>query len=192
MGKEKYMIRIREFFDKSPVVSHASIVNITGNKSYTKKLINVMLKKGEIQKLGKGMYTSKDSVLLSVFCFQPAYFGLQDALSFHGVWEQETIQVIVTTRNVRAGMRQILGQNVLVRTIKKKYFFGFDYHNLENLAIPYADLEKTVIDLAYFKETVDTNILDAINKKLDKSKLQAFLKKYPKKFRVTVLNLLKE
>lgn len=192
MGKEKYKARIRNFFDKSPVVSYASILNIIGNESYTKKLIHVMLKKGEIQKLGKGMYTAKDSVLLSVFCFQPAYFGLQDALSFHGLWEQETIPIIVTTRNMRSGIRQVLGQNVLVRRIGKKYFFGFEHHNLEAVAVPYSDIEKTFIDIVYFKEKLNGEVVEMIREKINRQRLKEYLSKYPRKLRESVLRVLKK
>lgn len=53
--------------------------------------------------------------------------GLQDALSIHNLWEQETIPIIIITRKIRQGIRKVLDLNVLIRRIDKKYFFGFDY-----------------------------------------------------------------
>ena len=125
MGKEKYLKDIEALFEKSPVISYASIERSIKNKKkvkeYVKRFINYMLASGRIKRLSKGYYTKHDEASLAVFCFQPAYFGLQDALSKYNLWEQETVPVIITTRKLRTGIRKILGSNVLIRRIKRKY-----------------------------------------------------------------------
>src|SRR3989338_5424330 len=112
MGKVKYLATVMRLFDMSPVVDFASIKKITRNNAYAKLLIHQLVKKGRIHKLAKGIYSKHDNPELVVFAFKPAYFGLQDALSHHQLWEQETIPVIITSRHVRTGLRTVLGSNV--------------------------------------------------------------------------------
>jgi predicted transcriptional regulator of viral defense system len=126
-----------------------------------------------------------------VLCFPSAYLGLQDALSFHNLWEQETLPIVITSANVRAGIRKVMDQNILIRKIDKKYFFGFDYYQNEDVALPYSNIEKTFIDLIYFKESLSEEALKNIQINIDKNKLKNYLKKYPKKFRLKVLSYLK-
>ena len=121
--------------------------------------------------------------MLSVFCFKPAYIGLQDALSFHNLWEQETIPIILTTRKLRQGIRKILGLNVMIRRIGSKYFFGFEYQKDGDFYFPYSDIEKTFIDMIYFKENISEEVIAEFKKRLDKNKLKRYLKIYQKKTR---------
>ncbi|MFH1592449.1 MAG: hypothetical protein ABIB47_03730 [Candidatus Woesearchaeota archaeon] len=191
MGKQKYLSDIKNLFKKSPVVSFKSIERIIKNKKrvkqYTKQLIRNLISKNKIKKLAKGYYTSHDEVSFSVFCFKPAYFGLQDALSIYELWEQETIPIIITTRKVRQGIRKILKVNVLIRRITPKYLFGFDYYKDGDFYFPYSDVEKTFIDMVYFKQPLDEEVIKNFRKKINVKKLGAYLKKYPKKFRNRVL-----
>lgn len=196
MGKEKYMKEIEALFAKSPVVSYDSIDKIIKNKrkvrQYAKKVIHYLLLKNRIKRLSKGYYTTRDETSLAVFAFQPAYLGLQDALSFHNLWEQEAIPIIITTRRVRPGIRKVLGQNILIRRIDKKYFFGIQYYLEEdlNIALPISDIEKTLIDTIYFNQNLDEELIKAFRKRIDKKILNSYLKKYPKKIRNRVLSRL--
>src|SRR3989344_1022643 len=186
MGSIKYKQDVERLFDKSAIVSNASISRIIGkkkNKDYTKRMINYLIKKNVIKRITKGYYTNKEDNLISVLCFQPAYLGLQDALSFHNLWEQETIPVIITSKNIRIGIRKILGKNVMLRRINKRYFFGYDYHQYGNIALPYSNIEKTFIDLVYFKENIDKEVLKNIKRKLNRKKLNNYLKMYQMRFR---------
>ncbi|HLD89097.1 MAG TPA: hypothetical protein VI894_02725 [Candidatus Nanoarchaeia archaeon] len=191
MAEEKHMKKIEELFKKSPVVSYSSIERIIRNKKkksqYGKQLIRNLILKGRINRLAKGFYTSSNDSSLSVFCFKPAYLGLQDALSFHNLWEQETIPVILTTRKIRQGIRKVMEGNVLIRRIEKKYFFGFDYVQQGNCYPPYSDLEKTLIDMVYFREKINPEALRHFTKKINQKKLSGYLKKYPKRIRNAVV-----
>lgn len=194
MGKEKYRKEILEFFEKSPVIDFGSIKGIIRNKKnikqYPKQLIKNLISKNRIKKLGKGFYTIHEDPSLAVFCFKPSYLGLQDALSFHELWEQETIPVIITSRKVRNGIRKILDTNVLIRRIDKKYVFGFNYEKQGDFYFPYSDIEKTFIDMVYFKQHLDKETKKEIIKRLDKKRFNSYLKVYPKIFRKRVTNLL--
>lgn len=196
MGKEKYQKEIEALFEKSPVASFDSVERIIKSKKnvkqYTKQLIRNMLKKGKIKRLAKGHYTSYDDPSLAVFCFKPAYLGLQDALSFHELWEQETIPVVITARKIRQGIRKILGMNVLVRRIDKRYLFGFEYKEQGSLFLPYSDIEKTFIDMLYFNEKLSNEAVKNIIKRINKKRLNSYLKDYPRKFHKKVLNYYNE
>ncbi len=191
MGKEKYQKEIENLFKKSFVVDVGSVKRIVKKtgvvKQYTKQLIRNMILKGKIKRLTKGYYTLHNDISLAVFCFKPAYFGLQDAISFHNLWEQETIPVIITARRVRPGIRKVLDANVMVRRINKKYFFGFDYFKEGNFYLPYSDLEKTFIDMVYFKEKLSKEAIKSFQSKIDRKKLKSYLKVYSKRFRQQVL-----
>ena len=194
MGKQKYLNKIKELFKKSPVVSYNSIELIVKNKKnikqYTKQLIRNLILKKRIKKLAKGYYTRYNDNSLSVFSFKPSYLGLQDSLSFHNLWEQETIPIIITSRKARQGIRKILDGNVLIRRLNKKYLFGFDYYEQGRFYLPYSDIEKTFIDMIYFKEKMGKEVLNNIKKKINKNKLNSYLKFYPKRFKKLLLKQL--
>ena len=188
MGKEKYQKIIENLFKKSPVVSASSISRIVNGSQYKKQLIRNLISKNRIKKLTKGFYTIHDDTSLAVFCFKPSYLGLQDSLSFHELWEQETIPVIITSRKIRQGIRKIFGMNVLIRRIDKKYLFGFEYYNHDKFYLPYSDIEKTFIDMIYFKQKMNNKILKNMIKRINKEKLNSYLKFYSKGFREKIMN----
>ena len=193
MGKQIHLEKINELFNKSSVVDFKSIRRIVGIKnSYAKLLVSNLIKKGKINKIGKGIYTKYSDVSLSVFTFNPAYLGLQTALSYFGVWEQEAIPIILTTKNVRRGIRKIMGSNVLIRKINKKYFFGFDLVKEGDFYFPYSDLEKTFIDMVIFDQKISKETIKEIRKKIDKDKLKKYLKRYPLKTKERIEKILKK
>ena len=182
MGKRIYLDKVEALFEKSPVVELKSLERIIGktkNSNYAKLLVHNLIKKGKIKRIGKGIYTKHDEISLTVFSFKPAYLGLQSALSRHGIWEQETIPVIITTKKVRRGLRSLTGSNVMLRNIDKKYFFGIDYIKEGNFYLPYSDLEKTFIDMVVFNQKMDKEVLKEIKKRIDKQKLLDYLKSCP-------------
>lgn len=185
MGKLKYP-EIREMFKKSPVVSTQQITSrIKGGYAYI--FLKNLVKQGKIKKLIKGFYAADDDPGLAVFCFKPSYLGLQDALSVRNLWEQETIPVIITTRKVRQGVRKIGGHNILIHRISPKYFFGFEFVKHGNFYFPVSDIEKTLIDLIYFNQNIDRQLLRQLKKKINLKKFHSYLKKYPKAFQKRVL-----
>lgn len=196
MGKQKYLSRVMSLFKESPVVGFSSIERIVRNKKnvkqYTKQLIRNLIKQEKIKKLTKGFYTSHDEISLIVFCFKPSYLGLQNAMSFHNLWEQETVPVVVTTRNIRQGIRRVFGFNALMRRISKKYIFGFEYCKDGDFYFPYSDIEKTFIDMVYFRQPLDKENISSFKEKIEKRKLAEYLKRYPERFRKKVNGVLRQ
>jgi len=194
MGKIKYIDNTRKFFKKSPIVNINSLKKFINkkNKDYIYLLINNLLKNKEIKKITKGFYTIHGDPSLIVFCFKPAYLGLQDALSIHNLWEQETNPVVLTVKKARGGIRKVFDNNVVIRRISPKYFFGIDYIKQGDFYYPYSDIEKTFIDMVYYKQHLDQETIKNFKKKIKKQKLNSYLKHYPKIIQKRILNVYKK
>ncbi len=186
----KHAKKVREYLKRTPVASVSSISKIVGNRDYAYVLLNHLVKKGEAFRITRGYYSAIDDPTLLVFCMKPSYLGLEDALSFHELWEQETIPIIVTCRKVRQGIRKVFGCNVLVKRISPKYFFGYEYVKYEGFLVPVSDVEKTLIDLVYFGRGIDEELARSFKERVDKKKLASYLKKYPEKVRRKVKSVI--
>lgn len=186
MGKIIHLNKLREFLKKTPIFRVRDVELIVKNKNYSYLILHNLVSKGEIKRIIKGWYSIHEDPIVAVFCFKPAYIGLQEALSLHEIWEQETNVIIVTTRKVRIGIRKILDNNVILHRMDQKYFFGFDYLKYGNFFIPVSDVEKTLIDLIYFNEIPGKDVLKEIKKQINKEKLKRYLNKFPVKFRERV------
>jgi predicted transcriptional regulator of viral defense system len=178
----KYIDIIRKEFSEKFVFSLRDIYLYFKDNGLTKQylwlLLHNLIKKKEIIRISRGKYTfMKDSVFFA-FAFTPFYFGLQDALSLRNLWEQEVNSVIITTNNIKPGIREISCMNILLRRIKKKYFFGFDYIKYYDYSIPVSDLEKIIIDFVYYKEYLSKETIGNFKDKIDLSKLNKYLKFY--------------
>jgi predicted transcriptional regulator of viral defense system len=189
-----YLKELKERYSKSLVFSLRDINILFKNKKLSKQysylLISNLLKKGELKRITKGKYTFKDDIMVSGFAFSPFYYGLQDALSFHNLWEQETNPVIITSKNIKPGLRKIFDSNVYLRRINKKYLFGYDFIKYYDFQIPVSNIEKTLIDFVYYNEYISSEVIKEMKKKLNKKKLKEYLKIYNYSIKEKVLKLI--
>lgn len=191
MGAVKHQDRVMDFFRKSPLVTVSSLKKIVGeNNSYIYLMLNKMVKQGKIYRVSRGAYSLHDDPALAVFCFKPAYLGLQEALSVHNLWEQETNTVILTTKIVREGIRDILGSNVIVKRLPQELFFGVEYVQYGGMFVPVSDIEKTLLDMIYFKQPIEKELYSVLRKKMDKKKLQGYLTRYDLQERKKIINFI--
>jgi len=181
--------RVREFLESTPVANLQSISALVGDKNYAYVVMNHLVKRGEVKRITRGYYTVRDDPSLLVHCLKPAYIGLQDAMSFHNLWEQETSPIIITNRRVRRGIREVMGHNVLVRRISRDYFFGYDHYEHGDFSLPVSDVEKTFIDMVYFGE-MEKSMVRKFKTRIDRKRLESYLTKYPVNFGKKVLALL--
>jgi predicted transcriptional regulator of viral defense system len=188
--KGKHVERVREYLRRTPVASMNSISALVPDRNYAHVLMSHLLERGEVRRITTGYYTVYEEPSLLVYCLRPAYIGLQDAMSFHELWEQETNPVVVTARKVRPGVRKVFGQNVVVRRISPEHFFGYDYLASGDFLLPVSDVEKTFIDMVYFRE-MRRDIVDGFRERIDREKLGRYLKKYRVGFRRRVVGLLR-
>lgn len=194
MGKTKYLKEFRSHFgDKSYFTAAEAerfLRQYGASKDYTRLMLHKMERRTEVKRLKRGYYSFGEDLDMVGFLFEPFYYGLQESLSLHGLWEQETNPVIMTTRKVRTGLRSILGRNVLVRHIKKEMFFGYEPKRIGNVFLPVSDIEKTLVDFVYFRLTVPTRALKKIIRDMDRIKLEKYLRRVDKSVRNRVNALL--
>lgn len=169
--RNKYVSRIREYVRRTPVATIGSILALVPDREYGHVIVNYLVKRGELRRITRGYYTVHDEPSLLVYCMRPAYLGLQDAMSFHDLWEQETNPVVITAKKVRPGVREVLGQNVWVRRISPRHFFSFEYMPGGDFLLPVSDPEKTLIDLVYFRKMRE-DLAEMFREKIDRKKLE--------------------
>ena len=181
------MKEVRKYIEKTPYFTINDIKRIVGDREYTYLILNILVKRGEIFRLARGFYSKYDDPSLIVNYFKPAYLGLQDAMSYLNLWEQETITIVITVKKVRQGIRKVLGNNVLVKRIKPKYFFGFNLLKISDFYLPISNKEKTFIDLIYFREW--RREYGKYFRGLDLKILKEYAKKYPKRIKNKILKI---
>ncbi len=179
----KYMRNLKEQFSKTPTFSIRDVELFFSQQGlkppYARQMLHQMVRRQHVHRITPGTYTFHPEMQIAGNAFQPYYYGLQDALSQHSLWDQETNPVIITPRKVRTGLRQFLGNNYLVRRIDRKLFFGYELMPYADFWIYVSDVEKTLIDFAYFKEPLDAQTLEEIKKRLEPKKLVTYLEKCP-------------
>ena len=179
----KFMKQLTENFSKKPafLIDEVKLFLDRRNASegYYKLLIHNLLKSNRIYKITRGAYTFHDEVQYSGFAFHPFYYGLEDALTLRGLWEQETNPVVITPRKVRNGVRQFDSRNYVVRNIKRNMFFDYSLLQYGQFYIPVSDIEKTLIDLVYFGIRVPDETLVNVIKKLNRDIFNTYLTEIP-------------
>ncbi len=114
---------------------------------YYKTFAHNMVKSGKALSVGRGRYTLHDDPMVAGFVFSPFYYGMETALTHYKLWNYATPISIVTTNRIRKSGVVLLGRNVSVRSIQKDKFFGYSMvRYTDDLYIPMADMEKTLID----------------------------------------------
>ncbi len=166
--------------------------HLGSTQEYAKLFIKNLLKKGKLNKLKRGFYTFGTDPTLASLAFTPSYHGLQEALSLHNLWEQETNTILVTPRKVRPGVRQMLGGTVIIHRIARKMFFGFETRNYYGQWINVSDVEKTLIDFVYFNQPLDSATLKEMKKRIDKKKLASYLEKCPDRIKRKIGKLFRQ
>lgn len=190
-----YINRLRKHYKNEYTFSKQDVKRLfykdNISNGYLDLLLHNLVKTGELKRITKGKYTFREDIMLSGFSFSPFYYALQEALSLRNLHEQETNPVIITTKKIKSGIRAVSGNNIVLRRISSKYFFGFDMIKYYDIEIPVSDLEKTLIDFIYYKEPLSKETKEEILKKINKQKLKEYLERYPKRFKQKALLFLK-
>jgi len=181
---------LRKRFGKEPVFRASDVRAFFSRQRLSTSYCNLMLynlvKTGELFRIARGTYTFREDAEAVGFAFQPFYYGLQDALSLRGLWEQETTPVVITPRRVRAGLRSFMGSNYTVRRISRAMFFGFEMVKISGLWVPISDAEKTLIDLVYFRQPISKEALGEIKRRMRKEVMEGYLRRVPSYLRKKV------
>ena len=191
MGKKKYTDRIIEFAQKSVVFRSRDIEILIGDKEYAHLILHNIVGQGRLFRIVKSCYSMYNDPMLSVFCFRPAYIGLQTALSLYNLWEQETIPVIISGKKIKIGIRHILGYNVMIHRIDPSYIFGINFIEYGDFYLPVSDLEKTLLDFIYFNIKLDREVQTRILENIDSNILLKYITLYKPKTKLRIRQQLK-
>lgn len=183
MGKKIHLEGVRRFVRSTPAFRARDVELLVKDRGYALLMLHNLAARGELKHITRGWYSTQDDPVVAVFALRPAYLGLQEALSFRGLWEQETNVVAVTTLRAKPGVRKVMGQSVIVHRIAPRYFFGFDYLPYGEFHVPVSDPAKTLIDLVYFRESPGPDVLKEVLEHADRRSLEGYLKHYPAAFR---------
>lgn len=194
----KYINYVRERFSKDdfPAFSVADVKSALKNRSVSDQYVRLMLhnlkSKGVIKPITRGIYTFQDDIAVVGFAFQPFYYGLECALSIRGISEQGTNVAVMTPRNVRAGMRAFEGRNYRIKRVDNELMFGFDLIRYGKFWVPVSDVEKTVIDMLYFKDHIRDELWSALASRIELDRLKEYLKRYDYTFSKNALAVVLE
>ncbi len=185
----KYMDFVRQTFNSAdfPIFSIRDLkIGLSERKISTKylyTLVHGLLRKKEIIRITRGIYTFHDDAFVVGFAFEPFYYGLECALSLRDLSTQGANPIVITARKVRVGVRTFKNRNYRIRKINGNLFFGYELLKYGKFWIPVSDVEKTAIDLVYFGYGIREELLEGIHKNIDIGKLNRYLKKYDIRFR---------
>jgi predicted transcriptional regulator of viral defense system len=177
---------------KHPIFRSYELQSFNISKNYKKRLTHLLLSNGRIKRITRGVYTFHDDINVVGFAFSPFYYGLENALTMHGISTQGTNPIVITPRNVRQGLRVFEGRNYLIKRIPEALFFGYEMVKRGNFWVPVSDLEKTVIDMMYFDGYIRDELWPTILKELQMRRLNEYLGRYKKEFRTKMLKTIKE
>ncbi len=155
---------------------------------YVYLLLHNLLKRKEATRITKGVYTFHRNMHVVGFAFEPFYYGMEDALTIRGLWEQQANPVVVTTRKARNGIRVFRDRNYVLHRIDQDHFFGYELLKHDNIWIPVSDPEKTLIDFFYFRHHLEDKALKSLLQLVDRRKLKEYLKRYDRRFAGKVLH----
>ncbi len=159
---------------------------------YLRLMLHKYVKSGKIKRITRGAYTFHDDAIVVGFAFRPFYYGLESALSMLGVSLQASNNIVMTTRNVRTGIRAFQGRNYEVVRISSNLLFGFSTIGVGNFWVPVSDLEKTLVDMLYLNIPIREELYHAISKKLDRIRFDGYIKKLGQDFEASANEKLKQ
>lgn len=193
----KYVQNFLAYFEKFPIFTTNDVKLFLrksgGGRDYYKVFMHNLISSERVFQVKRGYYTLHNDPMTAGFAFSPFYYGLETALTYHGLWDYVTPISIITTKKATPGVRSIMERNVSVRRISRKMFFGYSMVKYENLFyIPMADVEKTLIDSFYFHTVFNKEVYAMLLKRMDTKKLRAYLKLCPKVTRSSVESKVRE
>lgn len=145
-----------------------------------KTLLRRWAAQGLINRLSRGYYAfdlaDVDYLQIATTLVRPSYISLEYALNYYGLLDQvpQTITLVSLSRHKNITMG---GYTLEYSHIKKELFFAYTLVNNFYIAEP----EKAILDLIYLikrgKRLADLDSFEI--KKLNKGKINLYLKKYP-------------
>lgn len=152
------------------------LIDKGATEAYAKLFAHKMLKSGRIFRLTNGVYSFSNDEAVIGFAFPPFYYGLEYALTIRKLWTQVSNPVVITASKAMPGIRESMGKRIVVRRISKRMFFGFEYVRFSGIFVPVSDLEKTIVDLIYYRIGIGGEV-ERLVALADKRKLMRYAEK---------------
>ncbi len=183
----------RKYFSKTQIFSFKDaqrFLNKMGaSNAYVKVFIHNQMKRHGLKKVGKGRYTFSNNDAIVGFAFGPFYYGMEYALTIHKLWTQMANPVVVTTTKAVPGIRDSMGNTIVVRRISERMFFGIEWVDYNGVFVPVSDAEKTLIDFAYYRIALNKEDLKNLINACDKKKLAKYAKRCSSRVRLAIERL---
>lgn len=144
--------------------------------AYTKRFLSNLVKSGRIYRIKRNYYTCYDDPYAAGFAFAPFYYGLGTALNIHNLTEQQSQPVVISATSIMPRTIVFNSKKIFIKRIRTNMFFGVATMAYGTFEIPVSDIEKTFIDLIYFRYGVDEQVYENIIRKVDKKRLERYLK----------------
>lgn len=179
----KYKKKIQKI-TKKPIFQVVDLVNQNIPHNYAKKTLYELHKSKKISRVERGKYTTYDDIItIATHITEPCYLSMWSALSIHKLTTQIpfTIEIITTRKRFN---KQITYKDtpIIFYNIKPEMMYGFEnIIRKEEIRVPIAKPEKTIIDILYFKSINNEEIEEIINK-IDKKTLLSYAKLSHKKY----------
>jgi len=139
------------------------------NIQYTRKRISKLVDDGWLTRIKRGLYVISDLSTrgtLSIshqavvnFLVKDAYISFQSALQFHGIYNQllSSINAISLDRHKSTSVGSYTFNFIYTQ---KKYFYGWEFYEIDGQEIKIASIEKALIDLIQFhRSSYSTDIV---------------------------------
>ncbi|MBE5727897.1 hypothetical protein IHE50_00555 [Candidatus Parvarchaeota archaeon] len=178
----KYINEFLTHFSERPTFTKVEVERFLkqsrAGRTYSKRFVSNLLQHQRIIRITKGVYTLHDNAEVIGFAFSPFYYGLMYALSYYDIIEERANPIILTTRIVRTGTRNIMGLNAQIFRLPKNLFFGYVMVKGTEFYYPISDIEKTFLDLRYFKINLNERVMERLKQKINRKKLKEYSKMY--------------
>ncbi|MBQ0080547.1 MAG: hypothetical protein KBS95_03235 [Alistipes sp.] len=130
--------------------------------------------------------------------YKPSYISLQTALSFYGMIPEAVTDITCVSTLKTAGFENLFG-NYTYKSIKPELFFGFELRKIQDgRTIPFATLEKALLDLLYLYPEYNTEYTllelrldeDCLENVLDRDRLRKYTELFKSKALSSRMNTL--
>ncbi len=159
-------IEFREALNIFPAFSTADIIKL--DPRFDRRRLVEWQQKNYIQKIRNGYYCfsmkerGEGSLFyLSNMIYKPSYISLETALSYYNlIPEGVYLYTGVSTR--KTIMFETPFGNYKYHKIKKELFFGYKLEQIGEYNVKLAEVEKTILDLFYFRRIYDKKAIDGL------------------------------
>jgi predicted transcriptional regulator of viral defense system len=191
-----YEKAFRDYFSKVQLFTYKDaerfLRSMGASEAYVKLFVHNQVKRHGLRRVGRGRYTFTDNDAVIGFAFSPFYYGMEYALTIHGLWAQMTNPVVITSTTAVPGQREVMGSRILLRRISKRMFFGVEQARYNSLFVPVSDPEKTLIDFVYYRVNLNDDDLRSLVGACDRKRLERYARRCGPRVRKGLERILKQ